>query len=413
MLSSIQNRLKVILFVAMGLVLLMGGITLIYFARISEDLEMVIGTDIRLEQIGYELRPLSAVLIRDHGMYLKLLNTNQELEAIAIEVLSDDIQRYLASIAENFKHRIKAENKAKLIDLQEKLRSYLKKIEEINRKRQGGEIVDVEQIKAELSEIISQQRQFIEEFLTLRTERFETHQGQIDRFLNDAQRNIVFILSLAILAVIFILFLAPQRVVQPIKNYINAIRELRDLKFDVRVPVNKKNELAELGVEINAFINAFVQFDKMKVKKIQFEKRKLQVLTDMLNLGVVVISIEGYVLFMNSQMSSFLKLNSEDYCKKDFHKVRFPEGFVEIFEDAILKKEKFENRMIILTYEKTNEEGEKYVEAAELLVDAGVVRNDKGNAANIIITFEDISNATTDPKKSLFHRLSFFREMSA
>lgn len=222
--------------------------------------------------------------------------------------------------------------------------------------------------------------------------------------LNSAKRNIFLLISLGILAVGLVIYLAPQRVLLPIHTYVNALRELKDLKFDVRLPIFQDNEIADLGHEINTFIDAFLEFDTMKVKKIQFEKRKMQVLSDILNLGVIIISIEGDVLFMNAQMASFLNLSSENFQKKDFHFVRLPEELKELFDEAISKKEKFENRMMFLTYAKADEDGGEHNEAVELLVDAGMVRNYVGEVANIIFTFEDISNAHD---KSIFKRISF------
>ena len=142
----------------------------------------------------------------------------------------------------------------------------------------------------------------------------------------------------------------------------------------------------------------------MKRKKIQFEKRKMQVLSDIINLGVVTLSIEGEVLFLNAQMAKFLNLDTESFQKKDFHFVRLPEEIKEVFEAALQKKEKFDNRMVILTYQKQDENGEAHDEAVELLVDAGMIRNYVGDVANIIMTFEDISDK---PQESIFKRISF------
>lgn len=410
MFSSIQNRLKLILGVNIIFGLLMGGITFFFFAQISEDIELVIGTDIKLERIGYKLKPLSSVLSRDHNMYLNLLNKNPELEDIAAKVLKEDVKKSLDAIEENLGFKIAKENEKLINNLKSKLLEYIKIVEAINMKRKLGEKVNAKVQKSQLNVLVTLQQKMIDQLISVRSKRFVEHQSKIKDLLSNSERIIVLVISLSLVGISLILLLAPQKVVRPIKSYVNAIKELRELKFDVRLPVNQDNELAELGKEINAFIEAFTKFDEMKVKKIQFEKRRLQFLTTMLNLGVVILSKEGNILFMNAQMASFLKLSSEDFHKKDFHFVRLQDELKELFEDAIAKNEKFENRMIVVTYEKENSDGEKHEEAVELLVDAGVVRNHAGDVVNVILTFEDISCPKEDPSSSVFHRLSFYHK---
>lgn len=408
--TSIQNRIKLILAVSLGLLILMGMATLYYFSEISRDLELVIGTDIQLERSGQKLKRAFFDLKNVEKIYLYSLNKapDSEVEESAEVLMKEVIRQYYASIEENLVHKKFSEDSRKrLVQLQENLQNYEREIDTVSGLQRDGAPFSVSQLKAQLESLSEDQDLMINDFLSFRYQQFQNHQKQIDILVNNAKRNIFLLISVGILMMALLLYLAPQKVVQPIRAYVNALRELQDLKFDVRLPVYQRNELAELGYEINAFIDSFLEFDTMKVKKIQFEKRKLQVLADILNLGVVVISIEGDVLFMNTQMASVLKLSSENFHKKDFHFVRLPDAMKELFEDAIAKKEKFENRMIILPVGKTDDSGEEIAESIELLVDAAVIRNYVGDIANVVFTFEDISNK---PSESIFQRMSFYHK---
>lgn len=410
MFSTIQGRLKLILGTSMILVGLMGAVSLYYFAVISEDLELVIGTDIKWERSSQEFRRLYSDLKQNQNSYLTMSarkgDATKDIEAF--QSVKETLARFEGAV-QNHLGAKKAEIQDVVIaqllrDLNINLATYSKVFSEYANAIKD----DNSQLAATLRKRLGVEAKEIEEqivrFRDHVAKRLAGHQEDMSRVLNNARRNIVLLISLSAIALVMIFFMAPQKVVQPIRTYINALRELRDLKFDVRLPTHSRTELSVLGKEINAFIDEFLEFDTMKVKKIQFEKRKLQVLSDILNLGVVVVSIEGDILFMNAQMAQFLGLSSEDFHKKDFHFVRLSEELKDLFEEALQKKEKFENRMMILPYKKVEDNGDTHEEAVELLVDAGMVRNYVGEVANIIFTFEDITNAPTD---SIFKRISF------
>ncbi|MCP5464882.1 MAG: HAMP domain-containing protein [Deltaproteobacteria bacterium] len=412
--SSIEKRIKVIVAIAFTLVVMMAGVSLYYFSIINDSLEQEILADIRRERLGQQLKAAYFDLQNEERkMSLEIVNGG---DGIFLAGLSDKIDPVVASLEELNELITKFEalgpspkNQERLVTLAKQSRSYrelLKKLrkEEIQRKEL------LERFETQYTGLLFERREelikTINHILATSAERFAKHEAYIYRLITDANQNML-IMMLLMFAAAIIIYMTPRRVTRPIRVYINAIRELRELKFETRLPISSDNELSQLGQEINAFVDTFVEFDEMKRKKIQFEKRKYQVLSDILNLGVVIISIEGEVLFLNAQMAKFLQLGTESFQKKDFHFVRLPEEMKELFEDAIQKKEKFENRMIILNYEKEDENGESSEEAVELLVDAGMVRNYVGDVANIILTFEDISGG---PEGSIFKRISFRKE---
>lgn len=410
MTTSIETRIKFIIGIALTLVGLMGALTLYYFSALNTNIELLIGTDIKNDREAQGLKSAFHDLKNAEREYLYFLRAGlpQDQAGKGTKKLHEKWQGFFTVIAKNKKQNPGDDILSQLDLLEANLKEYLAVIETVL--SGPSESSNVNQIEETLVNLRDKQDEIINLVLSASAQNFISHQEYIDHLISNANRNLVLIVTIALLAGGLIIYLAPQRVTRPIRNYISAICELRELKFDTRLPVNEKNELSELGNEINKFVEAFVDFDEMKRKKIQFEKRKLQVLSDILNLGVVTISIEGEVLSLNAQMAKFLNLSTESFQKKDFHFVRLPQELKDLFEDAIRKKEKFENRMIVLTYQKQEENGEAHEEAVELLVDAGMVRNYMGDVANIILTFEDISNT---PKDSIFKRISFAKQAVA
>lgn len=216
----------------------------------------------------------------------------------------------------------------------------------------------------------------------------------------NAHRNMLLVLFICLAGGLILVFLAPRRVTAPFRRYIDAVKEVEELKFDTKLPIKGDDEVAELGTSINNLIDRFCTFDEMKQKRIQFEKSKQRVLANMLDQGVMMIAIEGDILFLNAQLAKILDLDTESYQGKDHHVVSIPEELKEMIAEVLKKKEKIDSRMMIFHYK---EKGEKEKKAVEVLVDAGLVRNFKGLVVNIIITFEDITNP---PGSSVFKRIS-------
>lgn len=401
--ASIEKRIKVVVFTALTLVVLMGVVTLYYFTQINNNISTMIGNDIQVERYGQQLKSLHYEVRSIEREYLYFLRTGIQTNAEnpAQSRLFKKTQSLFDTIQNETKLVLPKTYDEQLEKLKSNVKSYQKLI--VDSKDQELNNREINALGDKLFALREGQDKIISKMLNLGSQDYLMHQNFMDHLISNANRNLVFLVLIAICSALLIIYLAPKNVTRPIKMYLNAVQELRDLKFETRLPVSGKNELCLLGDEINKFVDSFVQFDEMKMKKIQFEKRKFKVISDILNLGVVLISIEGEVLFLNAQMAKFLRLDTESFQKKDFHFVRLPDELKELFEDAIAKKEKFENRMVILTYEKEDEEG-CHDQAVELLVDAGMVRNYIGDVANIILTFEDISDK---PQDSVFKRVSY------
>lgn len=406
--TSIEARIKIILGVAILLVVLMGGLTLYYSSKVNDNIETLIGSDIKTISVGQTLKSVYYDLKSDEKILLHHLRTGYlaEFDEDVTDRIKIKLKKFALAIQEYEKQSFSSDRQEELTLLKQNLDEYSNVIHDVEQKNIEDKNVSFVKTQTRLATLREEQDRIINNIISFGSQRFINHQTYLGHLISNANRNLFFLITLALLAGFIIMYLAPQRVTRPIRIFVNAIRELKELKFETRLPVHGKNELTELGREINSFVSSFVEFDEMKRKKIQFEKRRMQVLADILNLGVVVITIEGEVLFLNAQMAKFLNLSSESFEKKDFHFVRLPDELKDLFDDAIQKKEKFENRMIIMTYEKIGDDEKTYEEAVELLVDAGMVRNYMGDVANIILTFEDISDK---PNSSIFKRISFDR----
>ena len=126
-------------------------------------------------------------------------------------------------------------------------------------------------------------------------------------------------------------------------------------------------------------------YDDMKIKRIAFEKRRFETLANMVDYGVMLLTREGDIEFMNTQLYILLRLQSEDCVGCEVKESPLPGPLKALLEDCLEKQEKFDNQAIALDLK--DQEGVSFT--VDLLADLALVRRHDGTVANLIITFEE------------------------
>jgi len=123
----------------------------------------------------------------------------------------------------------------------------------------------------------------------------------------------------------------------------------------------------------------------MKIKKIAFEKRKLDTLANMIHAGVIVVSVEGEILYMNRSLYEILGLTTERIIHVSIDEAPLPSELKSLFKESIDRKDRFEDRKWNFTY--TNEEG--YHVGQGVTVSFSPVRNHAGDIVNFVIVMRE------------------------
>lgn len=398
--KTIQNRITLVLVAAIALIALIGILSLYYFSQISTDIDQIIKSDIMATRSAEKVKGLVLDLRNSQKVYFEAVKSGEV--PIDIERQIDDFE---TALEEHQKSFLIPENQERLGKIIQSSKEYRALVQSIKPEETEIKISEVRTIEKKTLKISDEMRNLIKELLTTRYRQLEEHQADIEVLTSKAHRNMLLFLFICAAGGILLVIIAPTRVTAPFKKYIDAINEVEDLKFETKLPVKGSDEVALLGKSINRLVDRFRTFDEIKRKRIRFERSKQRVLANMLDLGVMMLAIEGDVLFMNAQLAKILNLNTEEFQGKDFKKVNIlPEELKEMISEVLKKKERVDSRMMILNYQNKNE---KEKNAVEVLVDVGLVRNYQGNVVNLVITFEDITNPAG---QSVFKRISIIEQ---
>jgi NtrC-family two-component system sensor histidine kinase KinB len=118
--------------------------------------------------------------------------------------------------------------------------------------------------------------------------------------------------SAVIIALIFSLFLA-ERIVRPIRRFMEASRKISSGDYAVRVPVETEDELGRLAGEFNQMAAQLGHYHEMNIEQIITEKNKAEAILSSIEDGLVVFDTSLKVTGINPAARRILGLEFKQY----------------------------------------------------------------------------------------------------
>ena len=347
---SLKKRIAFSFAVANIMVLVI-GFTIFYFLNSLNDQIEVITQNTNQNTILSEEISISAVRIIK---LQKLIITNRAKE--------DDLEQ-LKSICSDFQDQL--QNLSALYDSAEvrstltKMISYVDSLQTILGKVSPFDIRD-DKGRAAVSKFADR---ILESFTEIQDIQFRQNQErdkQIKKIVGETRRYMLIDLIITFFATILLSLVIPGNVALPFKKINDAVRELQDCNFDVSIYYNKDDEIGELAKELNTMISSMKNFEDLRTDRISVERRKFDILANMVRRNVLIANANGELIYLNNQMYNQLNLDSDSILNKNISDTVISNDIKDAFELAIKRRSKIENHEICITHKKVeeNEEGE-------------------------------------------------------
>ncbi|MAZ49949.1 MAG: hypothetical protein CME65_15410 [Halobacteriovoraceae bacterium] len=347
---SLKKRIAFSFAVANIMVLVI-GFTIFYFLNSLNDQIEVITQNTNQNTILSEEISISAVRIIK---LQKLIITNRAKE--------DDLEQ-LKSICSDFQDQL--QNLSALYDSAEvrstltKMISYVDSLQTILGKVSPFDIRD-DKGRAAVSKFADR---ILESFTEIQDIQFRQNQErdkQIKKIVGETRRYMLIDLIITFFATILLSLVIPGNVALPFKKINDAVRELQDCNFDVSIYYNKDDEIGELAKELNKMISSMKNFEDLRTDRISVERRKFDILANMVRRNVLIANANGELIYLNNQMYNQLNLDSDSILNKNISDTVISNDIKDAFELAIKRRSKIENHEICITHKKVeeNEEGE-------------------------------------------------------
>ncbi|PIR25059.1 MAG: hypothetical protein COV43_07190 [Deltaproteobacteria bacterium CG11_big_fil_rev_8_21_14_0_20_42_23] len=384
---GLQKRLHIAFVQALALVLIIGGVSLYYLQRLDKELRFTLSQHfnaLQASEVSRDGFEDLAKALNDKNLSLHKMN-EQFTEKLAFlkETVTDAKQ---AAISEKNIERYK-----KSIEEAEAylgaIRSLQQKPEESDRYFEENGIKLVDSIRGNIGAIINS-----------RYHELQAYRGEIQLLLERTQRNLILILILVAGGGIALAFLTPIRVVWPFRKMFAAFNEAQAGNLSVRLPVTGEGEINEMVRSFNSLMFQIEELDDMKTKKIQFMHRRFETLANIVDAAVVLINVEGEILFLNAASYRVFGLTSQQVAGKDVRDLKIPEEVKSLLGEVIDHKARIEDREWCFMLPDEDGAG---VKKCCVHLDAFPISRYTGEVVNMLVVFEE---RTTPNEQRVFRR---------
>jgi PAS domain-containing protein len=384
---NLQKRLHISFAIALALVLITGATSLYYIHQFDLKVHDTLIKDIELVQSGEALK---AALIKAKSSYLTYIKSPSD--STAQEDMLDSFDKLM--------EEVELSNSKSVIEESAKIHKEilddgknLKAVMEAEVVKKGSE----ESFSEVVGGFFRKTNSRLETIQRYRREAMLGHGSIIDRLFARAQQNQILIIVVVVVGGLFLAFFMPRRAVWPFRRILRAFHEVWECKLSVRLPVRGGDELAELSQGFNRMMAQLEELDEMKVKRIAFERRRFEVMANSLDMGVILASVEGKILFVNTPAFRAFNIRSSQVINKGVEAAVLPDWVKAFFQEALLTKQRVEAR----EWEGQLKTSEGKEVTMKLYVDMMPVRTHAGDLVNILMFMEERG---TPREKRVFQR---------
>jgi len=372
---NLQKRLHMSFALALALVFITGATSIYYIRQFDVEVHKTLVTDIELAESGEALRSALEKATTDYETFVRRPGEIETYDAMVKsfkKLMSDvELSQSISLIPDNIAlHEEIVKDGKNLVPLMDVVGGDPEKRPLF--KKQGQEFYA--SASARLSTIFAHRR-----------EEMAGHRTKIDKLFGRAQQNQILIIFVVLIGGIFLAIFMPYRTVWPVRKLIDAFHEAWECNLSARLPAHGKDELADLARNFNRMMTQLEELDEMKVKRIAFERRRFEVLANALDIGVIMATVEGKVIFLNAPAYRVFNLTSTQIVNKDIEVASLPEDLKEMFREVISTKQRMEDLQWDYTFK--DKDGEEVQRST--YVDILPVRTHAGELVNLLMLIRE------------------------
>lgn len=369
---SLRGRVTTSFIIANVVVLALTFIVFHYLNSLNKDIESITFKSNKVSLITDEVRISAVAILKYQRRVLTSRPSQEQVDKIInlCESFTAQLQRLDALYQD-------AEVKTvvvKMLTYVDSLKLHLSKAALFDRRGDQGGMSIIGDLADKILDTFS-------EFQDIQYNQSIVRDKKIKSIINETKRQMMIVLIIGFLFTIILALVVPGKIALPFKKIKDAIRELQDCNFDVSIYYNQDDEIGEIAREMNKMIHSFKVFDELRTDRVSVENRKFDALANMIKRPILVANADGKLIYMNNNLYSLLKVQSEDVIGKDMTETSIPASIVESYELAIKRRSKIENAEITIPMKKV--EKEQNLEADYAATSPDVLENESISTAEI------------------------------
>ena len=156
---------------------------------------------------------------------------------------------------------------------------------------------------ASISELADKILEAFSEFQDIQNKQSERRNERVQKIIKDTKRHMMITIIIAFLGTIILALVVPGKIALPFKKIKDAIRELQENNFDVSIYYTQDDEIGEIAGEMNKMIHSIKLFDELRTDRISVEKRKFDVLANMVKRPVLLANASSKIVYIPAKIA--------------------------------------------------------------------------------------------------------------
>jgi len=376
---SLGAKVQLGFFSAVALVVVIGVMAFIYLGRLNHEVQDVLQKDILFARAGEAIKIFFLETRRAEKNYLVF---GQDRDIREYEFF---LAKLKEALQEGKEAARKDETRGKYRAIEQHLQQYEQTFSRLLTVPPEARD-EIRRVSQELGDIGQRIATLADEIADTRWAELEMHAQDADRIETVAKRNMGIILAFTSISSLLLGLYLPRKIVVPIRRLTDLIRRAQEEEFRVNIDVTSNDEIGELGRFINRMMDQIRVFDDLKVRKITEERRRLEVLANLLHEGVILVGDDGRVCYINPAALEFLGLNLSDVEGRPLKEVPLDEPLRQALLRSIDAHERFHDNILSLLA------AERGTRVRKIALSTGFVRDENGEIMSIVCVFREATN---------------------
>jgi PAS domain S-box-containing protein len=376
---SLGAKVQLGFFSAVALVIVIGVMAFIYLGRINHEVQDVLKKDILFARAAEAIKIYFLETRRSEKNYL-VFGQDRDIK---------EYEFFLGKLKEALQEGKEVARKEETREKYRAIEQHLQQYEQIFARlltvpSEARE--EVRWVSQELSEVGQRISTLADEIADAKWAELELHAHDADRIETVAKRNMGIILGFTGISSLLLGLYLPRKIVIPIRRLTNLIKRAQEEEFRINIDVTGNDEIGELGRFINRMMDQIRVFDDLKVRKITEERRRLEVLSNLLREGVILVDSDGRVCCINPTALDFFGLSQSDVEGRSLKEIPLDEPFRQALLRSVDAHERFHDTVIALI------PSDSGTQLRRITLSTAFVRDENGEIMSIVCVFRKLEN---------------------
>ena len=380
---SLGAKVQLGFFGAVALVIVIGVMAFIYLGRINHEVQDVLKKDILFGRAGEAIKIYFIETRRAEKNYLVF---GQDRDIKEYEFF---LAKFKDALREGKEVARKGETREKYRAIEQELQHYEQIFARLLTVPSEAR-EEVQRVSQELNEVGQRISALADEIAEAKWAEFEMRAHDADRIESVAKRNMGIILGFTGISSLLLGLYLPRKIVIPIRRLTNLIKRAQEEEFRINIDVTSNDEIGELGRFINRMMDQIRVFDDLKVRKINEERRRLEVLSNLLREGVILVDGDGRVCGINAAALDCFGLSQSDVEGRSIKEIPLDGPLRQALLRSVDAHERFHDSIITLP------PSDGSTQLRKIALSTAFVRDENGEIMSIVCVLREPDN---DPSK--------------